>query len=193
MRIVDAGTTSAPGTTIAADPGFAEEIRRRSGENVFLCYQCRKCASGCPAREFMDATPAQLMRYAQLGLKARCLKGNTVWFCSSCQTCTTRCPAGIDIAHVVDTIKIIAQEKGVKTDTRNAKTFNFLWMQMLERMGRIYEAGLAGALNLAAGSPLKDAGLAVKMLKKGKLGLLPRVTRPLTMMRMFSRARKVKQ
>ena len=187
MKIVESGAA------IPADPSFAEEIRKRSGENVFLCYQCRKCASGCPAREFMDATPAQLMRYAQLGLKGKCMKGNTVWFCSSCQTCSTRCPAGIDIAHVIDTIKIVAQEKGVAADTRNAALFNFLWMRMLKYMGRMYEAGLVGTLNALTGNPFKDASLAAKMLKKGKLGLLPSITRPLTMMAMFSRARKVKR
>lgn len=187
MKVIETGMA------VAADSGFADEIRRRSGENVFLCYQCRKCASGCPAREFMDATPAQLMRYAQLGLKAKCMKGNTVWFCSSCQTCTTRCPAGIDIAHVVDTIKIIAQERGAGADTRSAALLNFLWMQMLERTGRIYEAAIVGALNLLTGHPFRDARLAVKMLRKGKLKLFPSVTRPFAMMRMFARARKVKR
>jgi len=42
---------------IKPDKAFMEEIAKRSGENVFLCYQCRKCASGCPTRMFMDSTP----------------------------------------------------------------------------------------------------------------------------------------
>ena len=66
---------------IKADSAFAEEIAKRSGENVFLCYQCRKCASGCPSRQFMDKTPTELMRYAQLGMVDEAMKGNTIWYC----------------------------------------------------------------------------------------------------------------
>ena len=47
---------------IQVDSAFAEEIRERCGENVFLCYQCRKCTSGCPSRAFMDKSPSELMR-----------------------------------------------------------------------------------------------------------------------------------
>ena len=53
---------------IEVDSSLAEEIRRRSGENVSLCYQCKKCASGCPGRMFMDSTPTELMKYVQLGM-----------------------------------------------------------------------------------------------------------------------------
>ena len=177
----------------AVDPAFAEEILRRSGENVFLCYQCRKCASGCPVREFMDGSPALIMRYAQLGMKDRCMKGSAVWYCSSCQTCTTRCPAGIDIAHVIDTIRIAAQESGAKIDTKGMKTFNFLWMTMLRFMGRAYEIGVVGGLNTLMGKPLKDLPLGIKMIAKGKMSLFPSIKRPFEMMRIFSRAGRMKR
>ncbi|MHC4145413.1 MAG: 4Fe-4S dicluster domain-containing protein, partial [Planctomycetota bacterium] len=62
---------------IKVDSSFAEEVAKRSGENVFLCYQCRKCASGCPSRIFMDSTPTELMRYVQLGMVDEAMKGNT--------------------------------------------------------------------------------------------------------------------
>ena len=45
---------------------FAEEIREICGENVYLCYQCQKCASGCPVAEYFDLSPNQLMRAIQL-------------------------------------------------------------------------------------------------------------------------------
>ena len=59
---------------VKLDTSFAEEVRERSGENVFLCYQCKKCASGCPSRVFMDSTPAELMRYVQLGMVDEAMK-----------------------------------------------------------------------------------------------------------------------
>jgi heterodisulfide reductase subunit C len=178
---------------INVDSTFAEEIARRSGENVFLCYQCKKCASGCPSRMFMDSTPTELMRYVQLGMVDEAMKGNTVWFCLSCQTCSTRCPQDIDIAHVIDTMRIIGQERKIKADDNKLPLFNRLWMIMIKYMGRAYEAGLVASLNLFSGRPTKDMVLGMKMMKKGKLKLFPSFKKPFTTMKMFSRAKKLKK
>jgi heterodisulfide reductase subunit C len=178
---------------IKPDGAFVEEIAKRSGENVFLCYQCGKCASGCPSRMFMDSTPTELMRYVQLGMVDEAMKGNTVWFCLSCQTCSVRCPQDIDIAHVIDTIRIVVQEKKIKADTKNERLFNWLWMRMLRYMGRMYEVGLTGMLNLFTGRPFKDLSLGIKMIKKGKLKLLPSIKKPFTTVKMFSQAKRLKK
>jgi len=178
---------------VKLDPTFAREIAERSGQNVFLCYQCRKCASGCPSRMFMDSTPTELMRFAQLGMVDEAMKKNTIWYCLSCQTCSTRCPADIDIAGVIDTMRIIGQERKIKADSNNLPVFNRLWMTMIRFMGRAYEAGLVAALNLCTGRPTKDIALGIKMIKKGKLKLLPSVKKPFATMKMFARARKLKK
>ena len=177
---------------IRLDSSFAEEIARRSGENVFLCYQCRKCASGCPSRMFMDSTPTQLMRYAQLGMVDEAMKKNTIWCCVSCQTCSTRCPADIDIAHVIDTMRIIGQERKLKADDNKLPLFNWLWMTMIRFMGSAYEAGIVGSLNFLTGRPTKDIALGMKMIRKGKLKLLPSFKKPFATMKMFSRAKKLR-
>ncbi len=178
---------------VKPDSAFVKEIAKRSGENVFLCYQCRKCASGCPSRMFMDSTPTELMRYVQLGMVDEAMQGNTVWFCLSCQTCSARCPQDIDIAHVVDTIRIVVQDKKIKADTKNERLFNWLWMRMIRCIGRIYEVGLTGMLNLFTGRPFKDLPLGIKMIKKGKLKLLPSIRKPFATMKMFSKAKKLKK
>ena len=33
---------------IAPDSSFLHEVEELSGEKVSLCYQCKKCSSGCP-------------------------------------------------------------------------------------------------------------------------------------------------
>ena len=48
---------------------LAEQIQRETGENVFLCYHCVKCTSGCPLVEHFDLAPNQVMRAAQLGMQ----------------------------------------------------------------------------------------------------------------------------
>ena len=177
---------------------LAEKIFKMSGENVYLCYQCKKCTSGCPSNSFMENTPTELIRFVQLGMIEKIMKGNTIWFCLSCQTCTTRCPQGIDIAHIIDTIKIIAQNKKIKLNVKYSqskkrfKLFNSLWMRILKYMGRMYEPGLISMYNLFTGNPFKDLELGFKMMKNRKLKFIPSIKRPLNMMKIFSEARRIK-
>jgi heterodisulfide reductase subunit C len=175
---------------ITVDETFAQEILERSGENVFICYQCRKCAAGCPNRMFMEKTPTELMRYLQLGMVDKAMEMNTIWYCLSCHTCSVRCPQGIDIAHIVDTIRIMGHEKGLKIKVNHAGLFSRLWMRMLKYIGRLYEPGLTGLLNVFSGKPFKDLPLGFKMMRKGKLKLWPSITKPFSMIRMFRRGLK---
>ena len=64
------------------DTNFAETIKKESGENVFLCYQCQKFSSGCPVAEHFDIAPNQLMRAIQLGQKEIALNSKTIWLCA---------------------------------------------------------------------------------------------------------------
>src|SRR5512143_1503994 len=97
---------------------LAERIRSETGENVYECYQCVKCSSGCPLAEHFDVEPNQVMRLVQLGQADAVLNSRTIWMCAGCETCTTRCPQGLDIARVMDTLKMIAHERGVAPKVR---------------------------------------------------------------------------
>ncbi len=180
------------------DPLLCEKILKMSKENVFLCYQCRKCSSGCPARPFMESKPNELMRMVQLGMSGRIAEENTIWSCVSCQTCTTRCPQGIDIAHVIDMLRIMAKEKKLKSAKRLfrpgkvVRQFNSIWMRMLKYMGRVYEPALILLYNIVRMKPFKDLGLGFKMIKKGKLKLTPSIKSPIAMMKIFFKAKRLK-
>jgi len=187
MKIIDGKNE------VIIDDQLAQEVKRRCGENVFLCYQCRKCSSGCPARDFMKGSPSEFIRLVQLGQADEAMKTDTIWYCMSCQTCTARCPQGIDIAHVVDTVRIIVQEKKVKTATNNWRLFNWLWMTILHFTGRMYEVALTGAMNVFTLKPFKDIALGGKMIRNGKLKLLPSIKKPVMMFKMFRTARRVRK
>lgn len=178
---------------IKVNSSFAQEIQKLSGENVLLCYQCRKCAAGCPSRMFMDSTPTELMRHIQLGMLDQAMKKNTIWYCLSCHTCSARCPQDIDIAHVIDTIRIMVQEEKVKAETGYTRILNLLWLRMLKYMSRMYELGLIGILNLLTGRPFKDLSLGFRMIRKGKIRLFPSIRKPFATMKMFSRAKRLKK
>ncbi len=56
---------------ITAPESTAEEPLPRAmleqvGQNVFRCYQCNKCSSGCPLADRFDLIPNQVMRSVQL-------------------------------------------------------------------------------------------------------------------------------
>ena len=84
------------------NPDLAQRIQDELGQNVYLCYQCVKCTSGCPVGEFFDWQPNQIMRALQLGQEDIALHSQTPWLCASCQTCTTRCPQGLDITAIME-------------------------------------------------------------------------------------------
>lgn len=92
---------------------FAEKIREISGEDVLLCYQCATCSGDCPMSFSMDLLPHQVMRFAQLGMEEELRKARTPWICASCFTCTVRCPRGLDIARVMEAIRLITLRSNV--------------------------------------------------------------------------------
>ncbi len=100
--------------TVKSQSQSAKAVFNESGQNVNLCYQCRKCAAGCAVSYAMDHTPAQLIHGMRLGMDDLVLNSKTMWLCASCETCTTRCPQDVDVAKVMDAVKITALHQGIK-------------------------------------------------------------------------------
>jgi heterodisulfide reductase subunit C len=92
---------------------FVRRVEEISGQNIMSCYQCGKCSAGCPIVEAMDVLPNQIIRLVQLGLEKDALDSKTIWLCASCITCTSRCPKGVDIAKVMEAIRVIILRTGV--------------------------------------------------------------------------------
>lgn len=86
---------------------LVDKIEEISGQNVFDCYQCGMCSSGCPVTDYMDYPPHQVMRLVQLGSVDEILNSRTIWICSTCLQCSTRCPKGIDVAKVMEALRTI--------------------------------------------------------------------------------------
>jgi heterodisulfide reductase subunit C len=172
---------------------IATQIKSVVNEDVNLCYQCEKCTSGCPVSKEMELVPAQIMHAAQLNMKEMILKANTIWLCASCETCTTRCPQGIDISKVMDSLRIIARREKVKAKVPLVPLFYKLCLMSLKFVGCIYEAGLAGLMRLKAGLLVKDRGLAIAMLKKGKIKILPIFRSPSRVRRIVRKVKKFEE
>lgn len=165
---------------------LSDVILEFSGENVFACYQCKRCTNGCPVVEYFDIPVHELIRRLQFGQDDACLRAKTTWLCATCQTCNTRCPQGIDVAHIFDIVKIEAQKRGLKPAEPPVKMFYTSALRGIKLFGRMYELGLmaelylrmmlAGRLDLGR-VIRKDVPMALNMLRYGKLRILPSIAR----------------
>jgi len=92
-------------------PDFVAKVEELSGENLYACYQCGKCAAGCLFADHMDLLPNQVLRLVQLGDES-VLSSKAPWVCASCLACQVRCPKGVDIAKVMEALRLLSLRKG---------------------------------------------------------------------------------
>jgi heterodisulfide reductase subunit B2 len=157
---------------------LAQRVREATGQNVYLCYQCVKCTSGCPVSDYFDWQPNQIMRALQLGQDDIALKAETPWLCACCQTCSTRCPQGLDVAGIMEFLAREATERGLKPALPALNVFNQAFMRQVRLWGRAYEVGLIAEMNVRSGKLTNNADLGLKMVRKRKVAFLPSVARP---------------
>ncbi|MEJ2412363.1 MAG: heterodisulfide reductase-related iron-sulfur binding cluster [Anaerolineales bacterium] len=169
-------TSTAP--TITINGNLAERIREELGENVYLCYQCVKCTSGCPVSDYFDWQPNQIMRSVQLGQEDIALESKTPWLCSSCLTCTTRCPQGLNITAIMEFLTREGLARGFKPKIPETNRFNRAFMREVNLWGRSYEPGLMAELILQSPRTLiDDLQLYLRFFQKGKVGFIPHPAR----------------
>jgi heterodisulfide reductase subunit C len=166
---------AAPDTVLAGKPrpSLAAEVNERSGAGLNRCYQCGACANGCPFVQAMDYTPNQVIRLVQFGLRQEALTCKTIWVCVGCHTCSSQCPMSIDIAAVMDTLRLMAVEEGVVIGKPNIIDFHEEVLRSLEKYGRAHKLGIMLGYKRQTGRWLKDLDLGLKMLAKRKLDLIP--------------------
>jgi len=173
---------------------FCEEVQGRSGTLVSVCLQCHKCSTGCPVGPEMDLLSSQVMRMVQLGMADEVLSSRAIWLCASCEACTTRCPMEIDIAAVMDALRILAVERKAEIPDSRGKQFNRSFLGSVRHHGRVFESGMMAAYKLRTGDFTSDLDKVPKMFAKGKLSFLPRRSGNLAELRqVFRRAEEEDQ
>lgn len=152
--------------------GFCEEVSKRSGQDIRSCYQCGKCTAGCPVSYASDYGPRQIMRMVQLEMKDQCLESEMIWNCACCYTCTARCPRDIDVASVMEALRMMSRSEGKVADT-HVTAFNDIFLDSIKSHGRVHELELILRYNMATRQPMKDAAMGPAMFLKRKIALLP--------------------
>ena len=90
---------------ITLNTDLGKLIREECGENVYVCYQCERCSSGCPTVTAMRYRPAQMMRLTQFGMEDSLATDASLWRCLGCDTCTAHCPHNLSVRRLVEVMR----------------------------------------------------------------------------------------
>ena len=163
---------------------LGEVARRTPGDpHLDMCIQCGSCGGSCPSGADMDHTPRALFAMIEADMRQEVLTSNAPWYCVSCYYCMARCPQDVHITDVMYTLKRMAIEDGLYSESSasDAPDFSESFIDCVESYGRSFELGIATRYHLRH-HPLgmvKQASLGLKLLKKGRLDLRPNRIRQL--------------
>ena len=98
------------------------DIRFEEGLNA--CMNCGVCTAICPAAEFYNYDPRQIVNTVQSGDNEeieKLLKSDTIWYCGECMSCKTRCPRNNTPGLVVMSLRTLSQELGFFTESEKGR------------------------------------------------------------------------
>jgi heterodisulfide reductase subunit C len=159
---------------------FSDEIENMMYASDFNpirdCIQCGTCSGTCPAIEFMDNSPREIIGLIRANLKEDVINSNTYWSCASCYHCTVRCPAGIDISELMYTLKRYSIWNNQHQEDLIGPDFSESFVKMIVNYGRSYEPALAFTYlpKYSASNIMEEALNASELLFDGKLNIFPK-------------------
>jgi heterodisulfide reductase subunit C len=152
---------------------FIQEVSERSGYEFGGCFHCMCCSGGCPAAPGMDYLPNQILRMVQLGMRKEVLESRSIWMCIGCYACLTECPNRIHIPHMMDALREMALEADVKIGEPEIWNFHKEFLKQVKKRGRVYEIEFMMRYKFATKTFFQDVGAGLKMLRLGRMELLP--------------------
>lgn len=156
-------------TAVKIDRDFTDAITKKSGTNVSACYQCLKCASGCPVADVSDSSPAHIIRSVALGLKDEAMASHFIWLCVGCETCKTRCPQDLSARRVVDALKETAIAEGKVPAEPNVALLYKHFLNIINARGRMNEPLLMAHYKFGSREFKQDMDMGMQMMRKGKI------------------------
>lgn len=84
------------------------------------CMSCGACTALCPAAEFYDFSPREIMTIAQEKDEERIielLKSDMLWYCHQCGSCKTKCPRENSAFGMISSLRQLSQLKGYHVES----------------------------------------------------------------------------
>jgi heterodisulfide reductase subunit C2 len=153
--------------------GIIDQVIEISGIDINSCLQCKKCTNGCPVSGFTSSSPSEIIKRLQLGAGEELLDSEIIWTCVSCATCFSRCPMEINMADVMDALRVLAAARGAATPEGNMPLMNKILLGTIKTFGRTYDLGAMALYKAGTSSYGKDLDKLPMILGKGKIALFP--------------------
>lgn len=99
-----------------------EDVRMREG--LKACMNCGVCTAICPAAEFYDYDPRQIVETVQSRDNERIevlLRSETIWYCGQCMSCRPRCPRGNTPGYIIQALRYLSQKLGYFTESEKGR------------------------------------------------------------------------
>jgi heterodisulfide reductase subunit C len=93
-------------------------------EGLKACIHCGTCTAICPAAEFWNYDPRQLIDILQSKDEQQIeelLKSDMIWYCGECMSCKTRCPRDNAPGLVIMALRNLSQEMGFFTESEKGR------------------------------------------------------------------------
>jgi len=142
---------------------------------VTACIQCGTCSATCPAVEFMDHSPREIIAMIRAELRDKVLASNAFWYCASCYQCTVRCPQRIDITDMMYALKRYSIWRNQYQKGLIGPGFSKLFVTSIIKRGKAFEPGLAPSYVSKYGlrGLLAESCTALRLFLKGRLPVIP--------------------
>ncbi|MCX7954089.1 MAG: 4Fe-4S dicluster domain-containing protein [Bacteroidales bacterium] len=97
---------------------FLQELKKdiRFQEGIKNCINCGMCTAICPAAEYYEYDPRQIMEIVQRQKEEEIinlLKDDTIWYCGECISCKARCPKENVPAYIIQSLKTLSVKSGL--------------------------------------------------------------------------------
>jgi len=99
-----------------------QDVRFEEGLNA--CMNCGVCTAICPAAEFYDYDPRQIIDTVQAANNTeieKLLKSDSIWYCGECMSCKTRCPRGNAPGLVIMALRGLSQDLGYFVESEKGR------------------------------------------------------------------------
>ena len=172
---MESKASQSPAMDSAQELGFKDEIAAQVGAlDLAYCFQCGTCSGSCPTANLMEYGPRRIMQMVHLGMADKVLHCRDIWMCVSCYLCAARCPQSVKVADIMAVLRNLAIASGQVSDKE--ATLSKVFLEVIRRYGRMHEAELLLRYHASEADPiglLKLTGIALKMMRKGKISLRP--------------------
>ena len=96
----------------------------RLKEGLKACINCGTCTAICPAAEFYQYDPRQIVDIVQSKDDQeieKLLKSETIWYCGECMSCITRCPRKNAPGLVIMALRNLSMELGYFVESEKGR------------------------------------------------------------------------